>query len=123
MELEIKIEGQGITEQTLFSIQDWIKQEGITSVTPQIKTSPIKKGEMGGELSNVLSVVLTSSGKIIELFRSLHNWILSRNIKVNLEISNGERSIKISSENLQDFEKLESLIEKASLIFTESNHN
>ena len=105
MELELQLQGHDATEPTLFSLQDWIRQERLPGVQVQVKTSSPKPGKLGVEPVTILSVVLTSS-VIVEVVKSICAWVKSRRPKVRVKFQTAEYSIEIDFENPPDMQSL-----------------
>lgn len=100
MDLEVKLEGHDATERTLYSLQDWIKQERISGLSARRKSIPPKADEMGADPVTILSVVLASAA-VVELVKSIHVWIKNTRPKVKVKIQLTEsKFIEIEAENL-----------------------
>ena len=116
-ELELQLEGEDAKESNLFSLQDWIKQERIAGLKVQVKSTPPKEGEMGGELLAILSVVLAAPA-IVELVKCIRDWIKSRKPKVKIKLQLAEsKTVEIDAENLPETQLL---IEQVLAIVEES---
>ena len=117
-ELEFLLEGQDATQSTIFSLQNWIKQEKIDDLEElTVKTSPPKEEEMGVEPVSILAVVLGSAA-VVQLVKSIHVWIKSSKPKVKMKIIVNSKTIEIEAENLRD---TQSLVEQVLEIFEQSN--
>ncbi|WP_017301504.1 effector-associated constant component EACC1 [Nodosilinea nodulosa] len=101
--LELELQGQDATEETLLSLQDWIQQEhisGLKQVEPE--TGEAETGKMGIDPITVLSVVLASQA-VIELVKAIHVWIQATRPKVTMKVQVAENSfVEVSAENLPE---------------------
>ena len=120
MELELQLQGHDATEATLFSLQDWIRQERLPGVQVQVKTSSPKPGEMGVEPVTILSVVLTSAEKVVGLVKSIFICRESRRPKLTVKLKIGEYFVEIEEENLLDSQSAQSVIDQVFEIVKES---
>lgn len=101
MELKLQLQGQDATEETLFSLEDWIRQERIPELTVQAISSPPESGHMGEPLT-ILSVVLASAA-VVELVKSIHIWITATRPKVKVKLQIDEfKTIEIEADNLPE---------------------
>lgn len=105
--LNLKLEGQDATEETLLSLQDWIQEEnifGIQKMKPE--TGEAQPGKMGIDPITVLSVVLASKA-VIELVKAIHVWIQSTRPKVTIKIQVSENKfVEINAENVPALNEL-----------------
>lgn len=105
IKLELEVQGQDATEETLLSLQDWIQQEhilGLKQVEPE--TGKAELGKMGLDPITVLSVVLASKA-VIELVKAIHIWIQATRPKVVIKVQVTESSfVEINAENLPEMD-------------------
>lgn len=117
-ELEFLLEGRDATQPTIFSLQDWIKQENIPDLEElTVKTSPPKEEEMGVEPVSILAVVLGAEA-VVQLVRSIHVWIKTSRPKVKMKIIVNSKTIEIEAENLPD---TQSFVDRVLAIFEQSS--
>lgn len=105
--LNLALQGEDATEDTMFSLQDWILQEqisGLKQVEPEEgQTEP---GKMGIDPITVLSVVLASKA-VVELVKAIHVWIQSTRPKVKVKVQLAEGMfVEIDAENLAETDEL-----------------
>ena len=103
LDLKLALDGPDANEDTLLSLEDWIREEhisGVKKVEPEAgKAEP---GKMGLDPITVLSVILASSA-MLELVKSIHVWIRSTRPKVKVKVQLQEnRFIEIDAENIPD---------------------
>ncbi len=106
MELDLGLEGQDATEQTLYSLQDWLKQEKIKGLRIETKSSPPKTGQMGADFIPILTAFLTSAA-VVELVKSIHVWIQATRPKIKIKIQIPvDKTIEVDASNLPDTQAL-----------------
>ena len=106
MQLNLNLQGEDATEQTLFSLEDWIKQEQISDLKIQTKSGVPQPGNMGVDPISILSVVLASKA-VVELVKCIHAWIQATRPKVKVKLQLSEfKTVEIDAENLPDVNSL-----------------
>ena len=81
----------------LASLEDWIRHEELPGVG--LVRVPTKPGleQMGA--SEALGILIHAAPALLQILRSVHGWLRSQPKKLTVEISNGPRSVKLSTEN------------------------
>lgn len=99
--IELHLKGDDTTEQVLFSLQNWIRNEGISSLKSNIKQGQSDPSAMGVDPITVLSIILSSS-VLTEFFKSLNTWSESRRSKIKIVLKVNDKYLEIDAENLPD---------------------
>jgi hypothetical protein len=112
MNMEVELIGADATEQTVRSLQDWVRNERIAGLRSELKTNPPKPGEMGAEISTILSVIASGSGKAVDLAKSVYNWLQTFKPKLVVKIKSGPNVVEVKAESLPDIDKVVAAILK-----------
>lgn len=100
MNIELQLEGQDVNEQTLLSIQEWIKQERIQGLRVQPKTGAPTEGQMGLEIGKILGLVIKGTKQAEKLIGSLYNWLKKVNRgKLKIKLKTNDFEFEMDSEN------------------------
>lgn len=103
--VQVDLEPTGADEQTLRSLQDWLRRERIPGMRVTPVAEPPGPEHMGADMVAALSVVLGSAA-VVELVRSLHVWLRSRVPTVGVTIRTEGTEIVLDGRNLPDVERM-----------------
>ena len=105
MELLLQLEGEDSVQETA-DLKAWIQRERIADLTDiSQKENPPGPGEQGPTLLAILGVVLGAKATV-ELVRSIHRWIETRQRKIVITIQHGDRTITVECANPDDVDAL-----------------
>jgi Effector Associated Constant Component 1 len=111
IDIELHLEGEDATEQVLFSLQSWIRNEGISSLESNIKQGQSQPDAMGVDPISFLAIVLSST-VLTELAKSISEWINSRKPKIKMILTVEGKSLEIEATNSPNIERqIERLLE------------
>jgi Effector Associated Constant Component 1 len=100
MKIDLNIQGNDASEETIFSMEDWIRQAKIAGLKVESQNTIPENEAMGEPVSMVLSVVLASAA-VVELVKSIHVWIKSTRPRVKIKVHFGmDKIVEIDAENL-----------------------
>lgn len=105
MDIEVELIGTDATEHNVLSLQDWILNEQIGGLRVKRKTGSPKDSEMGLDPLTILTIVLGSKA-VVELVKSIHVWIQTRNPKLKVIFRRGDKELEVYAENMPDIQGL-----------------
>jgi hypothetical protein len=85
--------GDNVTHELAW-LYSWLQQDDEFRGRVKTVTADLKPGDMGG-VTETLSVALGSGGAVAALGGTLNAWIAARRTKVNVEITNGDRTCRV----------------------------
>ncbi|MEV6226549.1 hypothetical protein AB0L88_01500 [Saccharopolyspora shandongensis] len=104
MEARIVVNGQNADDE-MRALHAWLRQEDELrgKVTP--RTMPPAAGHMGAVLDS-LAVTLGSGGAVAVLAQSVSVWLKQRHSDITVEVTHGERTVKVTANRVMDAEGL-----------------
>ena len=105
MELLMHLEGEESVRETA-DLKAWLQRERIAGLTAICQTEePPGPGEQGPTLLAILGLVLGAKATV-ELVRSIHRWIETRQRKIVIKIQRGDQIITVECVNPGDVDTL-----------------
>lgn len=100
--VSVLFEGADATDSATQAAQHWIVRERLPGLRIERSPTPPEEGAMGCTAATILTVIL-GSASIVELAKSLHNWLIARRPKLKVSIVVGKKSVQFEGENLPDW--------------------
>lgn len=104
LEIRIRVDGQQ-PDDDMRSLHSWLQKEDELRGRVSLLTSPPAVEEMGSFLEG-LAVALGSGGAITVLAQSVSMWLTQRHSDITVEVSHGDRTIKVTANRAKDAGKL-----------------
>lgn len=119
VEAKVRVDGDA-GGNALRSLDDWLRHERIAGLRSEFRRAPTVPGEMGGELSSWLTLILpiasagataiATSHAFVQTVSTIQGWASRQGKQVTAELEIGGKTVKISGEG----EDIKALIEKLS---------
>ncbi|MEV0712870.1 effector-associated constant component EACC1 [Nocardia aurea] len=78
---------------------DWLRDEDALRGLVRLVPAPIREGDLGG-VAEILTIALTGGATVTALARTLTVWLTHRRSDMNITVTRGDVSVKITGKRV-----------------------
>jgi hypothetical protein len=102
IELELRLEGEDASEDTLEDLMDWLERANIDGLTVERKELPHTKGDMGGLYDPATIVTIFSTVvALADIAINMASWRKNKDVVINPKLKNPSEALPENEAKIQ----------------------